>query len=119
MLPITEAIQSVKNILLVTGISDPSHLIKHLEYKYKIKSISFPDHHTFTKKDIDKIHEKFGIFDPKESIILTTEKDKVRLSKFNGLMLKNGASWYYQPISIRVHDEAQFESLIKKNVRKV
>ena len=119
MLPITEAIESVKNILLVTGISDPSHLIEHLEDKYKIQSISFPDHHAFTKKDIEKIHEKFGTFDPKESIILTTEKDKVRLSKFNGLMLKNAASWYYQPMSIRVHDAAQFESLIKKHVRKV
>ena len=119
MLPITKAIQSIKNILLVTGISDPSHLIEHLEDKYEIQSISFPDHYAFTKKDIEKIHEKFGIFDPKESIILTTEKDKVRLSKFNGLMSKNGASWYYQPMSIRVHDEAQFESLIKKHVRKV
>ena len=119
MLPITAAIQSVKNILLVTGISDPSHLIEHLEDKYEIQSISFPDHHAFTEKDIEKIHEKFGIFDPKESIILTTEKDKVRLSKFNGLITKNGASWYYQPMSIRLHDAAQFESLIRKHVRKV
>ena len=119
MLPITKAIQSVKNILLVTGISDPSPLIEHLKDKYEIQSISFPDHHRFTKKDIEKIHEKFGIFDSKESIILTTEKDKVRLSKFNGLITKNGASWYYQPMSIRLHDAAQFESLIREHVRKV
>ena len=104
---------------MVTGIVDPSQLIKHLKDKYTIQSISFADHHDFTVKDIEKIHEKFGTFDPKESIILTTEKDKVRLSKFNGLIKKNGASWYYQPMSIRVHDEAQFESLIKKHVRKV
>ena len=119
MTPFKDEKQHIKNILLVTGIVDPSHLIQHLKDKYKIQSISFPDHHAFTKKDIEKIHEKFDTFDPKESIILTTEKDKVRLSKFDVLIAKNGASWYYQPIGISIHDKAQFESLIKEHVRKV
>ena len=119
MTPFKDEKQHIKNILLVTGIVDPSHLIQHLKDKYKIQSISFPDHHTFTKKDIEKIHEKFDTFDPKESIILTTEKDKVRLSKFDVLIAKNGASWYYQPIGISIQDKAQFESLIKEHVRKV
>ena len=119
MTPFKDEKQNIKNILLVTGIVDPSHLIQHLKDKYKIQSISFPDHHAFTKKDIEKIHEKFDTFDPKESIILTTEKDKVRLSKFDVLIAKNGASWYYQPIGISIHDKAQFESLIKEHVRKV
>lgn len=119
MTPFKDEKQHIKNILLVTGIVDPSHLIQHLKDKYKIQSISFPDHHAFTKKDIEKIHEKFDTFDPKESIILTTEKDKVRLSKFDVLIAKNCASWYYQPISISIHDKAQFESLIKEHVRKV
>ena len=119
MTPFKDEKQHIKNILLVTGIVDPSHLIQHLKDKYKIQSISFPDHHAFTKKDIEKIHEKFDTFDPKESIILTTEKDKVRLAKFDVLIAKNGASWYYQPIGISIHDKAQFESLIKEHVRKV
>ena len=119
MKPINERIHNIKNILLVTGIVDPSQLIKHLKDKYTIQSISFADHHDFTVKDIEKIHEKFGTFDPKESIILTTEKDKVRLSKFDELIAKNSALWYYQPISICIHKEAQFESLIKEHVRKV
>ena len=119
MIPIRKEVQSIKNILLVTGIANPSHLIQHLKDKYKIQSISFPDHHAFTKKDIEKIHEKFDTFDPKDSIILTTEKDKVRLAKFDVLIAKSGASWYYQPIGISIHDKAQFESLIKEHVRKV
>lgn len=119
MKPMKERIHDIKNILLVTGIVDPSHLIEHLKDKYKIQSISFRDHHDFTVKDIEKIHEKFGTFDPKDSIILTTEKDKVRLSKFDELIAQNGALWYYQPISIRIHDKAQFESLMKEHVRKI
>ena len=119
MTPFKDEKQHIKNILLVTGIVDPRHLIQHLKDKYKIQSISFPDHHAFTKKDIEKIHKKFDTFDPKESIILTTEKDKARLSKFDVLIAKNGASWYYQPIGISISDKAQFESLIKEHVRKV
>jgi len=119
MIPIGQQVHSIKNILLVTGIVDPSHLIDHLKDKYKIQSISFPDHHAYTEKNIEKIHEKFDTFDPKDSIILTTEKDKVRLAKFDVLIANKGAAWYYQPIGISMQDEVQFESLIKKHVRKV
>ncbi len=119
MRPFQGEIEKIKNILLVTGIVDPTHLIDHLKDKYNIQSISFPDHHMFTEKDIDKIHEKFDTFDSDESIILTTEKDKVRLAKFDLLIANKGAAWYYQPIDIRIQDKVQFESLIKKHVRKV
>ena len=119
MTPIRQDIQSIKKILLVTGIADPSPLIEYLSGKYEIESISFPDHHAFTQKDIQKIHEKFGTFDSTESIILTTEKDKVRLSKFDALISNHGAPWYYQPMGIGIKDEDQFESLIKEHVRKV
>lgn len=119
MRPLGKAIREIKNILLVTGIADPRHLIEYLKTSHKIKTISFPDHHAFGKSDIEKIHEKFGIFDPKESIILTTEKDKVRLSKFESLISNDNTPWYYQPMNILIQDEVKFKSLIKEHVRKI
>ena len=117
--PLGKTIENIQNVLLITGIADPSHLIEHLNQSYKIETISFPDHHAFGKRDIEKIHEKFGIFDPKDSIILTTEKDKVRLSKFDSIFSNDETPWYYQPMNILIEDEVKFKSLIKEHVRTI
>lgn len=119
MVPLGRVVKEVKKILLVTGIADPSPLINNLQASYEIESISFPDHHTFTHGNLNKIHEKFGTFDPKESIILTTEKDKARLSNFKDVVSNEDSPWYYQPMSIHIHDEVKFQSLIEEHVRKI
>lgn len=75
-----------EQILLITGIANPSPLVQHLETLYKsIYSIHFPDHHFFTKKDIEKIihlKEKLG---GDSCTIITTEKDAVRLQAFENM----------------------------------
>ena len=70
------------NILLITGIANPENLINHIKnnISQKITHINFPDHHNFKKKDIAKITEKFVSL-PSNKIIITTEKDAVRLSE--------------------------------------
>ena len=119
MVPFEKQNKTVRNILLVTGIADPSHLINHLENKFSIETISFSDHHVYTASDLNKIHEKFGTFDSEETIILTTEKDMVRLSKFKALISKGDYPWYYQPMNIHIREESDFQSLIKKHVREI
>lgn len=88
-----------------------------MKNNFLVHSISFRDHHVFTRTDLNKIHEKFDTFDLEESIILTTEKDKVRLSKFKTLISEGDYPWYYQPMNIRIRGESDFQSLIKKHVR--
>ena len=117
MVPFDKKIKTIKNILLVTGIANPEHLVNHLKNNFLVHSISFRDHHVFTRTDLNKIHEKFDTFDLEESIILTTEKDKVRLSKFKTRISEGNYPWYYQPMNIRIRGESDFQSLIKKHVR--
>ncbi|MEM9077936.1 MAG: tetraacyldisaccharide 4'-kinase [Bacteroidota bacterium] len=63
---------SHKSIVVVTGIAMPKPFIVFLESKgLKFEHLEFGDHHYFTENEI----EKFNSFD----IILTTEKDSVRL----------------------------------------
>ena len=73
-------------ILLVTGIDNPKPLLDYLEGYYgKINRLHFPDHHSFTKKDIEKIiklKEKLG---GDNCIIFTTEKDAMRLQAFENM----------------------------------
>lgn len=73
--------------LVVAGIAKPEPFFKYLN-AVNDECMVFPDHHFFTEKDIQQIEEK-----AKNKIIITTEKDYVRLSNQN---LK--APIYYLPI---------------------
>lgn len=69
-----------KDVLLVTGIANPTSLLHYLTNKnIRFKHLQFPDHHNFSTNDIAKINEVFNNIPSNEKIMLTTEKDFVRL----------------------------------------
>lgn len=92
--------ESVETILLVTGIANPKPLVNHLNIQYNVELMQFPDHHIFTTSEIQTIHDKYASMNPEKSIILTTEKDFVRL-KSNSSLLTN-KPWNYIPITIQI-----------------
>jgi tetraacyldisaccharide 4'-kinase len=65
-----------ENTILVTAISKPYRLLEYLPQN--IEMISFPDHHTFTQKEIEDILVKYP-----NNMIITTAKDMVKLQEFN------------------------------------
>lgn len=70
-------------ILLVTGIANPRPLKKMLEEHSNIyHMLQYSDHHIFTIDDLQEIRKKYDELTSAEKIILTTEKDAVRLQKF-------------------------------------
>lgn len=72
---------ATNKVLLITGIENPSPLLGYLESLHcEFKHLKFSDHHSFTTKDIQKIQFEFSSLHADEKIILTTEKDFVRLS---------------------------------------
>ena len=97
-------------ILLVTGIANSYPLEVHLmKYCDNIEKISFPDHYQYTLKDIDKIVDTYDKIFTKKKIIVTTEKDAMRLM-YPGLLnkLKN-LPLCYVPIEIIIHKEGRKE----------
>jgi len=110
------------NVLLVTGIADPEPLAKYLNNKSReVKHLCFPDHHTYSKKDISRIEEAFRNLPPGEKIILTTEKDAVRLKEmFNIVPDELRAFFYYIPVRINFlnNNEKDFNNLIINYVGK-
>ena len=79
-------IQSFEKLLLA-GIAKPEPFFKYLQGK-KDDVLVFPDHHHFTTNEINEIEQK-----GKQKIIVTTEKDFVRLK--DAAELRN---LYYLPI---------------------
>jgi tetraacyldisaccharide 4'-kinase len=63
----------VENKLLLAGIAKPEPFFKHLKNPNDI-CLTYPDHHHFSENDIQEIKNK-----AQNSIIITTEKDYVRL----------------------------------------
>lgn len=65
-----------KKILLVTGIARPEYMLQAVrQHSPSTQLMAYPDHYRFTEKDIAKIDEAAAKYD----MVLTTEKDYVRL----------------------------------------
>lgn len=76
-------IKAHTDVLLVSGIANPRPLEKILEkYTHDYQLMQYSDHHIFTIDDLKDIRKKFGEMESENKIILTTEKDAVRLMKF-------------------------------------
>ena len=95
------------NLLLVTGIGNPTPLLNHLKKRANVKHLQFADHHHYTKKDIENIHKLFDNFARTEKVIVTTEKDAMRLNDSNVKSLVNSYPWCYQKIKVKIEDSEQ------------
>ncbi|ACU08622.1 Tetraacyldisaccharide 4'-kinase [Flavobacteriaceae bacterium 3519-10] len=103
---------SYYDILLITGIANPKPLINHLaNFSHRVKHLKFKDHHNFSDQDIKNIlaeYKKLGEY----KIILTTEKDYVRLKTFDYLR----DLMYYWPINVIIDRKDDFNQIIQNYV---
>jgi len=69
-------------VLLITGIANPNPLLEFLSSKnISFEHLKFADHHHFSDEEIKHIKSEFEEIKSKNKLILTTEKDYVRLSE--------------------------------------
>lgn len=108
-----------KTILLITGIANPTPLMQHLSQDHRVELISFPDHYDFTLEDIQKIHKKFDTFADENKVIVTTEKDFVRLNDSIFDTEIKRYPWFYQQISVKIDREQTFNTKIQSYVREI
>jgi len=67
-------------ILLVCGIARPEPLLQQLKERYKnVFLLSFPDHYYYSVPDLEKISRELGNLPGTNKLVVTTEKDAVRL----------------------------------------
>jgi len=108
------------HVLLLTGIASPKQMEHDLKPMVKeLHSLSFGDHHRFKGKDIDRINETFEAL-PEPRIIITTEKDAVRLREADGFYESVKEGMYELPIkvSFMLEQEELFNEKIISYVRK-
>ena len=108
------------HVLLLTGIASPKQMEHDLKPMTKdITNLSFGDHHSFKGKDIDRINDAFESM-PEPRIIITTEKDAVRLRETEGLYEKVKSNMYELPIKVSfiLDQQDNFNEKIISYVRK-
>ncbi|MDE6039038.1 MAG: tetraacyldisaccharide 4'-kinase, partial [Paramuribaculum sp.] len=70
----------------------------------KVRIKRYADHHNFSHSDMDSIREKFTNMSGQEKIIVTTEKDAVRLRNNPYFPPELRARTYYMPIRVAFTD---------------
>ena len=99
------------SITLVTGISDPSLIIGYFKNKeQEVRHQNFADHHKYTLSDIQKILNEYNKDKSIKKLILTTEKDAVKLMEFENHF--GDVNIYILPINIAFEKQEEFEKQI-------
>lgn len=93
------------NILVVTGIANPKPMEDELTKYVSFDVIHYGDHHVFSSQDYRQIERAYDTLQSdKPRIIITTEKDYVRLNKEQMPMW---SSVYALPIEVKVMNDQQ------------
>lgn len=115
-------LQDMKSIYLFCGIANPYPLEDYLKRKYNTLITNYyDDHHCFTDTDIDAILEGFNNVIGKNKIIVTTEKDLMRLTNSSYINRFENVPLFTIPIEVRFNDakeEETFNNLVLNYVGK-
>ena len=110
----------LQHVLLLTGIASPRQMKEDLTpFAASLSTLSFPDHHDFQQKDIDRLSHEFADL-PSPKCIITTEKDAARIIALQGLSQEIKNHIYILPvhISFMQDQEEKFNEKILGYVRK-
>ncbi len=106
-------------VILVTGIAKSDLLKNELEKNNTIlHHFNFNDHYNFKEKDLDEIHNLFGKFASENPVIMTTEKDAMRLLNEKFQKQIEQFPWFFQSIEIEIDKEETFNKIVKGYVEK-
>jgi len=98
-------LNTLPKFTLVTGIANAKPLVNFLIKKgLRFNHLEYTDHYNFKPSDIENLATK--------GLIITTEKDYVRLSNNNSLI----DNLYYVPITTVIENAVDFNSLITSYV---
>jgi tetraacyldisaccharide 4'-kinase len=91
-----------KRVLAVAGIARPERFFAavHAQGLQVVRELAYPDHHWFSARDLDTIRR--AVVDTQAELVITTEKDAVRVGSQPG--------WAVLPMEVRIDPPADFET---------
>ncbi len=104
------------DVLMVCGIARPQYLEAYLRPRVRsLTTLTFGDHHLFEKPDIGKIRKSFEDIPSNNKIIITTEKDALRLELHKAHLEEHGLPIYVLPIRVNFlfNEQEKFDQQVK------
>ncbi len=105
-------------VLLITGIANPRPLQEYLEERIlAYQMIEYSDHHIFTIDDWKEIQTRYNNMPAAKKVIITTEKDAMRLMKFENELIH--LPFYVIPIEHQFlfNEAEQFTDIVIKFIQ--
>ncbi len=115
-------LDTIDSALVVTGIAHPEPMVQYVSGLCSVSALRYADHHRFTTGDLKAIRKAFEQLKGSRKIILTTEKDAVRLRELAGSELMVGLPIYYLPIKVSFSQttdhnfDHEIEAIVHENV---
>ena len=103
-------------IVLISALASASYLISYLQKtECDLHSMEFNDHHDFTFDEIENMKRVFTELKGENKIILTTEKDAMRLNEYRDYVLTNKLPVFVLPVSVNFlfDQKNEFDDFIK------
>ena len=107
-------------VVVLTAIAHPEPMLEYLLKKYKIiHHYRFPDHHYFSTEEVEEIKRNYFSEESKNRILITTEKDSMRLIYNDISKILEDVPLVVQPIEPQFlfQGEKRFFQILSQNSR--
>ncbi len=92
------------DVLLVSAIARTEYLVEYLEPRVgALVLLEYEDHHLFSKHDVSHIRTTFDRMESDRKIILTTEKDAMRLEMHQAFLKEHRLPIFAIPVQVKFH----------------
>lgn len=108
------------SILAVAGIGNPRPFVRYLKsFMPRVRVNIFADHHNFTRRDMELIRKRYASMQGKSRIIVTTEKDAVRMAASPYFPPELRAVTFYLPVKVEFSHQgsASFADTLRRLLR--
>lgn len=101
-------------VVTLAGLADDGPFLGYCKQQYEVvDSFSFPDHYAYKPEDAARILEALGEEKGKNAVLLTTEKDAVKLKSLAATEMWSKISIFALPIQVAL-DPIQEEQLLQR-----
>lgn len=105
------------DVLLISAIANTDYLLKYLGSEVRsVQTLEFEDHHYFEDEDLETLKKRFESMHSRKKIIVSTEKDAMRLELNRDFIWEHHLPIYILPVEVEFcdHDEKAFQEDIKR-----
>lgn len=100
-------------IIIVSGIANADPLVEYLNNSHEIlHHFEYRDHYRFKAQDIQEIHDLFDKFADDNVVIVTTEKDMMRLKNRSEFVGISDYPWGIQSIKVELDEPDKFDQIV-------